>query len=315
MELRHLRYFVAVAEEGSLTVAAEKRLHTAQPSLSRQMRDLEVELGVTLMVRGARGIELTPAGKVFLDHARMALMQVEAGTAAARRAAEPAKVSFAVGFLTGYEMEWLPALMGILRDELPNTEVMIQSSDSPPLAAALMRGKIDLAFLRPEKQTSGLIYTLLRREPLVVVMPADHALAVQDSVRPQDIIGEVLVGVPTTNAPVLREVTDRYGAELGIDLTPDHEVDNLSMAISLVASTRGLCLLPFNAKNFLPPSVVSRPIQGAAPMIDLVLAYNKANTSPLLKFLISKSEDLKVRVSRTHPAWAPSTALPTSSMT
>ena len=79
MELRHLRYFVAVAEEGSLTVAAERRLHTAQPSLSRQMRDLEYEVGTPLMVRSARGIELTAAGRVFLDHARLALAQVEAG--------------------------------------------------------------------------------------------------------------------------------------------------------------------------------------------------------------------------------------------
>lgn len=131
MELRHLRYFIAVAEEGSLTLAAEKRLHTAQPSLSCQMRDLELELGVTLMARGARGIELTVAGRVFLDHARIALLQVEAAGEAARRAAAPAKVSFAVGFLTGYEMEWLPALLGILRDELPSTEVVIYSSDSP----------------------------------------------------------------------------------------------------------------------------------------------------------------------------------------
>src|ERR1700742_153000 len=110
MELRHLRYFIAVAEEGSLTVAAEKRLHTAQPSLSRQMRDLELEIGVPLMLRGARGIELTAAGRVFLDHARIALLQVEAAGEAARHAAEPAKSSFAIGFLTGYEMDWLPAV-------------------------------------------------------------------------------------------------------------------------------------------------------------------------------------------------------------
>src|SRR6478609_7610650 len=100
MEMRHLRYFVAIAEEGSLTVAAEKRLHTAQPSLSRQMRDLELELGVTLMVRGARGIELTAAGRVFLDHARVALVQVEAAAEAARRAGQPARNVFTLGFLT-----------------------------------------------------------------------------------------------------------------------------------------------------------------------------------------------------------------------
>src|ERR1700730_3442219 len=133
MELRHLRYFVAVAEEGSLTVAAQKRLHTAQPSLSRQIRDLELELGVTLMVRGPRGIELTAAGRVFLDHTRVALLQVEAAGEAARRAAQPAKASFAVGFLTGYEMEWLPAVMGILREAQPAAEVVIYSQSSPDL--------------------------------------------------------------------------------------------------------------------------------------------------------------------------------------
>src|ERR1700682_3339533 len=98
MELRHLRYFVAVAEEGSLTVAAERRLHTAQPSLSRQMKDLEYEVGTQLMIRSARGIELTAAGRVFLDHPRLARPQVEAARQAARRAAEPAKQSFALGF-------------------------------------------------------------------------------------------------------------------------------------------------------------------------------------------------------------------------
>src|ERR1700704_3426597 len=116
MELRHLRYFVAVAEEGSLTLAAEKRLHTAQPSLSRQIRDLEYEVGVPLMSRSVHGIELTAAGKAFLDHARLALTQAEAAVEAARRAAQPAKPTFAVGFLTGQEVNWLPHVTRFLRD-------------------------------------------------------------------------------------------------------------------------------------------------------------------------------------------------------
>ena len=184
MELRHLRYFVAVAEEGSLTVAAQKRLHTAQPSLSRQIHDLELELGVQLLIRGPRGIELTAAGRVFLDHARIALLQVEAAGEAARRAAQPPRTSFSIGFLTGYEMDWLPAIMEILHTELPSTEVVIHSQDSPDLAAGLMRGKIDLAFLRPEKQAPGLKFRLLRKDPLIVLMPRDHALAVRSSIRP-----------------------------------------------------------------------------------------------------------------------------------
>jgi LysR family hca operon transcriptional activator len=107
MELRHLRYLVAVAEEGSFSNAAERRLHTAQPSLSRQIRDLEREVGVKLLERRARGITLTAAGRVFLDHARLALLQVEAAGEAARRTERPEKPGFVVGFLAGQEVEWL----------------------------------------------------------------------------------------------------------------------------------------------------------------------------------------------------------------
>src|SRR5580704_2449832 len=127
MELRHLRYFVAVAEAGSLTVAAEERLHTSQPSLSRQIQDLENELGARLLTRRARGIELTPAGRVFLDHARSVLSQIEAAAEAARRVAHPPKPCFTIGFLTGHELRWMPEALRILRNELPNIDVMISS--------------------------------------------------------------------------------------------------------------------------------------------------------------------------------------------
>src|SRR4249919_3428730 len=103
MELRHLRYFIAVAEEGSFTQAAEKRLHTAQPSLSRQIRDLETILHVRLIIRGPRGLSLTPAGQIFLEHARLILSQADAAIEAARRAHKPTKTRFTVGFLTGHE--------------------------------------------------------------------------------------------------------------------------------------------------------------------------------------------------------------------
>jgi LysR family hca operon transcriptional activator len=298
MELRHLRYFVAVAEEGSLTVAAQKRLHTAQPSLSRQIHDLELELGVQLLIRGPRGIELTASGRVFLDHARVALLQVEAAGEAARRAAHPARTSFAIGFLTGYEMDWLPAVMGILRVELPSTEVVIHSQDSPDLAAGLIRGKIDLAFLRPEKQAPGLKFRPLRKDPLVVVMPRDHALAARNSVRPQDIAEETFIGVSPIRAPTLWAAINDYVKRVGLAAKPDYQAENIAMAISLVSSTRGVCLLPLYVQNLLPNTVVVRPIQGASPTVELVIGYNEANTSPLLKFLLSKVDDLKFRVSK-----------------
>jgi LysR family hca operon transcriptional activator len=298
MELRHLRYFVAVAEEGSLTVAAQKRLHTAQPSLSRQIHDLELELGVQLLIRGPRGIELTAPGRVFLDHARIALLQVEAAGDAARRAAQPVRTSFAIGFLTGYEMDWLPAVMDLLHAELPSTEVVIHSQDSPDLAAGLLRGKIDLAFLRPEKQMPGLKYKPLRKDPLIVVMSREHALASRSSVRPQDMADETFIGVSATRAPTLWAVINDYAKRSGVALKPEHQAENLAMAISLVASTGGIALLPLYAQNLLPKTVISRPIHGAPPMVDLVIGYNEANTSALLKFLLSKVDALKFRVSK-----------------
>src|ERR1700758_1216944 len=298
MELRHLRYFVAVAEEGSLTLAAERRLHTAQPSLSRQIRDLEYEVGVPLMIRSVHGIELTAAGRAFLDHARLALTQAEEAAEAARRAAQLPRTLFAIGFLTGYEMDWLPTVMEILRAELPSIEVIIHSQDSPDLAADLIRGKIDLAFLRPEKQAPGLKFRPLRKDPLIVLMPRDHALAARNSIRPQDIAGEVFIGVSAIRAPTLRAVIEDYAKRIGVTLKPEHQAENLAMAISLVASTGGVCLLPLYAQNLLPKTVVGRPLQGAAPSIDLVIGYREANTSPVLKFLLSKVDELKSRVTK-----------------
>lgn len=291
MELRHLRYFIAVAEEGSLSLAAEKRLHTAQPSLSRQMRDLELEVGAKLLVRGARGIELTPAGRTFLDHARLALMQVEAAGIAARRAAQPAKAAFALGFLTGHEVTWLPQALRILGSELPNLDVTVSSQSSPELAGGLLRGAIDVAFLRREDWVSGLAFKLLAREPLVAILPAGHALAALDAVRIEDLAAETFI-MPTRAAPALKIVIDDYARRVGVTLRPAYEAENLSMAISLVTSTGGVSLLPVYAEHLLPRSVVSRPLAGPAPTIDLVLGYARSNTSPLLKLFLARLDSL-----------------------
>ena len=297
MELRHLRYFVAVAEEKSITVAAKRRLRTAQPSLSRQLRELETEVGARLMTRSASGIELTAAGKVFLDHARLALAQVEAAVAAARRAAHPEERTLALGFLSGCEPQWLPGVMHVLREELPRIEVTISSKHSPQLAEGLATGKLDAAFLRAEERYPDLIYKVLIREPLAVILPSDHRLASRKAIGLKDIAGETFIGM-ADQAPVLRSITDDYIRRSGIDLKPTHKVEYLSMAMSLVASTRGVALLPDFARNFLTRSVVSRPLAGEAPSIDLVLGYHKANNSPLLKTFLSRVDDMISHVAK-----------------
>ena len=294
MELRHLRYFVAVAEEGSLTVAAEKRLHTAQPSLSRQMRDLEDQVGVPLLTRSVRGVELTAAGRAFVDHARLALTQVEAAVEAARRAAEPLKPTFALGFLTGTEIDWLPKAMRILHDQLPNMKLTIASQYSPDLAAELMRGRLDAAFMRREEQES-LAYRRVVAEPLFMVFPSDHRLAAQETVDLPDIVGETFI-ITSNTAPVYRSLIAGYLERSGLDIKTAHEVDNLAHAVSLIASTRAVMLMPAYARNLLPWSVTSRPLRGNAPTIDLVVGYDKANTSPILKLFLSRLDELQAPV-------------------
>jgi LysR family transcriptional regulator, hca operon transcriptional activator len=295
MELRHLRYFIAVAEEGSLTLAAEKRLHTAQPSLSRQIRDLEYEVGVRLLTRGVHGVELTVAGRAFLDHARLALTQAEAAAEAARRAAQPGKQIFAMGILTGQEAEWLPRATSLLRDELLKIEIRVSSDHSAMLADELLRGKLDVAVLRAE-QVPDLEFKLVAKEPLVAILPSDHALAQRAAVDPHELAGETFIGISHTPR-VLRAVVSDYFKRSKIEIVPAFEIDNYAMAISLVASTRGVALLPASAENFLPWSVVSRPLAGEAPTIDLVVGYHKANKSPILKMFLSRIDDLATRTS------------------
>src|ERR1700723_2206645 len=297
MELRHLRYFIAVAEAGSLTVAAQRMLHTSQPSLSRQIRDLEDDVGTQLLTRRARGIELTPAGRTFLDHARSVVSQVEAATEAARRVAHPAKPCFSMGFLTGHELTWMPEALRILRDELPNIDVMISSQSSPLLADGLAKGKIDAAFLRREKGVPDLAFRLLTKEPLMVILPSNHRLVALKAISPRDLAGETFVIVSHT-APVLRAVIDDYLKQSRSNIKPAHEADHLSMGISLIASTGGVGLLPAYAQNFLPSSVTSRPLKGNAPTVELVLGYKKSNQSPILKLLLSRLDELVARVSK-----------------
>ena len=298
MELRHLRYFVAVVDAGSLTVAAARPLHTSQPSLSRQIRALEDDVGAQLLTRSARGIEVTPAGRAFLDHARLVLSHVEAGVGAARRVAHPAKPCFVLGFLTNHELTWMPETFRILRDELPNIDVMISSQYSPPLANALVKGTIDAAFLRREKGFPELAFRHLVKEPLVVVLPSDHRLAARKTIAPADLASETFVTVSNRATPVLRAVIDNYLKRSGIHIMPAHEIDHVVMGMTLIASTGGVGLLPAYAQNFLTPSVTSRPLKGNTPTVDLVLGYKKSNKSPILRLLLSRLDELVARVSK-----------------
>lgn len=290
MELRHLRYFVAVAEEGSLTVAAEKRLHTAQPSLSRQLRDLELEVGAQLFVRTSRGIVLTAAGQAFLDHARLALGQAAEAVAAARRAARPAKASFSVGFLTGQEVEWLSHVTQVLRDQLKDIDFRVTSDFSPAIAAAVQRGEIDLGFSRIEPQPD-VTYKVIAEEPIVAILPREHPLAERSEIDPADLDQISFIGYSDT-PHVLRSIVERYLQERGVAVSPSHFLDGFATGISLVASTGGLTLLPAYVEPLLPRSVVSRPLVGSPPMIEIAAGYRADNPSPVLASFLQNIDQL-----------------------
>jgi LysR family hca operon transcriptional activator len=280
MELRHLRYFVAVADAGSLTVAAEQKLHTSQPSLSRQIRDLEQEVGVQLMNRSAQGIELTAAGKAFLEHARMALLQAEAAKEAALRAAQPPRPTFALGFLSGAEIDLLPEVNRILREAFSGIDIRLSSDYSPVLAKALMRRRLDAAFMRPEDDMGDLACRRVRTDPLVFVFPSDHRLALQAAVAAEEIVDETFY-LPSKSAPAVRRAVLEYFNRAGIDLKPEHEVHNVVHAISMIASTRGIMLLPDYARRYLPTSITTRPVKGEAP--------HSTSSSPTIRRTIPRS--------------------------
>jgi LysR family hca operon transcriptional activator len=298
VELRHLRYFVAVAEARSLKLAAEEKLNTTQPSLSRQIRDLEDEVGTPLFIRGAKGVELTPAGRVFLDHARVMLSQAEAAVQSARQIAYPTVPSLSMGFMIGHDPTWLPAALKLIRNELPNIHVVISTQNSPQLAAAILHGGIDVAFLRREDGTDDIEFRTLIEEQFKVFLPSEHPLAAKKKITLQEIARERFISVSGTalsisgKQPALRRTIDRFLRENGIEIKPSYEVDNLGGVMSLIASTGGVALLPLYAKTFLPDAVTTRPLDGLVPKIDLSIGYRKANSSPILKLFLSRVDEL-----------------------
>jgi LysR family transcriptional regulator, hca operon transcriptional activator len=301
VELRHLRYFVAVAEAKSLKFAAEAKLHTTQPSLSRQIRDLEAEVGTALLMRGAKGVELTPAGQVFLDHARVMLAQAEAAVQSARQVAFPKKQSFAMGFMIGHDTTWLPLALRLIRDELPQIHIVISTQNSPQLATALLHGGIDIAFLRREDAGSELEFRTLIEETFEVFLPSNHRLAAKHAIRLDELVGETFISVSGTalsisgKQPALRRTIDRFLNDNRVEIRPSHEVDNLGAVVSLITSTGGVALLPQYAKTFLPDSVTTRPLDGFGPKIELSLGYRKTNPSPILKLFLSRATELVAR--------------------
>ena len=180
----------------------------------------------------------------------------------------------------------LPEVSRILREEFPGIDIRLSSDYSPLLAKALMRRKLDAAFMRPEEHMGDLASRRVRTDPLVFVFPSDHRLASQAAVAPEEMVNETFY-FPSKAAPAVRRVISEYFNRLGIDLNVEHEVHNVVHAISMITSTRAVMMLPAYTRRYLPESITTRPVKGEVPTLDLIIAYHKANRSPILKLLLS----------------------------
>lgn len=286
MDLRHLRYFVAVADEGSVSEAARSRLNTAQPSLSRQLKDLERELGVELFERRVRGVTLTRSGRLFLSHVRQILKQVDDAVAAVR----DAPLHLRVGIIPGLETMILPELTRRCR-ERGEVEIEVTSTASTGLVQEIRDGNLDLAFARPSEMDVDLHFEPVAAHHIAVFLPGDHPLAAETELTFADLIGYTYVSVNRRVAPFLRGAIDAWGQQRGLALAPSHVAADIASAFSLIMATGGFSLMPDYASRLMPSALTMRPLaDGPAPLM-LAIAYRPLLASPVQSLVADLARD------------------------
>ncbi|GGO79867.1 transcriptional regulator CatR [Marinobacterium nitratireducens] len=241
MELRHLRYFIAAAEERNLTRAAEK-LFIAQPPLTRQIKQLEEELGVELFVRKPRGLELTPGGEYFLGQARQLLDKLSATIDETRRIAQHRKTVFSIGFVPSVFYGQLPKMIRRLRQN-KNLEILLYELKTQEQVEALKTGKIDIGFGRVNIEDPDVEQELLFAEPIIAAVPAGHELGRHPPTM-QELSEWPLVAFPSGPGPNFADITQALFHSRGLKIRVSQQVNDLQTALSLVASDMGFTLVP-----------------------------------------------------------------------
>jgi LysR family transcriptional regulator, benzoate and cis,cis-muconate-responsive activator of ben and cat genes len=284
MDLRHLRYFVAVAEELSFTRAAE-RLHIAQPPLSQQVRQLEEELGVTLLERGARPLRLTEAGLVLLDRARSLLATLEVAVADTRRAGRGQTGKLAVGFAGSAMYVILPDVIGAFRDACPDVELVLDEMLASEIAEALRQRRIDVGFARPPlSQEEAFAQYLLLEEPYVAALPKRHAFAGRVEVALAQLADEPFVAYPANPGPSVTDLVISACKAAGFVPRIVQEVLHLQTAVSLVAAGVGVTLVPLAAaQGQSRRGVTYITLSPPAPMAPLAVVWRDGDASPSLR--------------------------------
>lgn len=282
MDLRQLRYFVAVAEERHFGRAAQ-RLHMAQPPLSQAIRQLEGELGIALFQRTTRRVDLTGAGGAYLDRVRAILAEVDEAAHHARRVAAGAVGHLTLGCVGSATYSLLPTLSRHLTTELPGIDFSFRGEMlAPDQVDALRSGAIDVALLRPPAADLSLAVHTLRRDRLVVALPADHPLATKARVRAVDLAGLDLIVHAADRHSVMHEVVLGVLREAGVEPHIRHEVGETSTLITLVAGGLGVAVVPEPVTALALAGVVYRPLVSPAAAIELAVAHRADRDEPHL---------------------------------
>ena len=282
MELRHLRYFVAVAEERHFGRAAA-RLHIAQPPLSQQIKRFEAELGEPLLYRTTRSVELSPAGEVMLERGREILAAVDSVIEDARRAARGEYGRLAIGFTGSSTYALLPALAAALRRELPGVVVDLRGEMlTPAQVAQLLDGTLDLGLLRPPVHERDLQTEVLGSEALVAVLPVAHPLAAAEAVPLEQLEGEPFVTYPSHFRSVVHDAVEDACAAHGFKPVAAHEVAETATLVSFVAAGLGVSLVPASVANMTVQGAVYRPLEKDTTRVELAVAWRADDERPVL---------------------------------
>ncbi|MCO4865518.1 LysR family transcriptional regulator [Cupriavidus sp. WGtm5] len=291
MDLRHLRYFIAVAEELNFTRAAE-RLHIAQPPLSLQIRQLEEEMDVTLLNRSRRHVELTEAGRIFLEQARQILRATESAVIQTQRAHRGETGRLTVGFFEHASYTLLPPILRAYRERFPSVEILLRWFPVVEQAEALRRGDADISFMRPVPDLEDVTWETILEEPFVLAVPARHPFANAESISLKDCAQEPFIMYMPEAAPDFHAMNMRMCASAGFVPKVVSEVGQVYTLVGLVSSGAGIGFVPASVRQMKFAHVAYKPIKGRQPTVEIMLGYSQRTPTPLMTAFIETAKSI-----------------------
>ena len=291
MELRHLRYFIAVAEELHFGRAAA-RLHIAQPPLSQQIRRLEEELQAPLLRRTSRHVELTAAGRLFLQEAKLTVAQADRAVRIARRATQGEIGQLFVGCTPWADFTSWPKVIRGFGKRHPHVEVELHSLSSAEQIVALEDGRIDVGILRPPVHRPTLMTEPLLTERLVVAFPQGHRFAAYRRVPWRELADEAYVLLSRRRAPTFDGIVSQACADAGLTLSVRYEVDHPQAVLALVAAGLGVSLAPATFGALKGAGIAYRELRPAGPVLTTIIAWRREGGSPLVQRFLRVARDI-----------------------